>query len=58
MDGGGSEVSRGYNLTPLGQGWGWGSRIIEIVVQTISLLLTPVFWIHRGLTAIAERFMR
>lgn len=36
-----------YNLTPLGAGWGWKLRLIEIVGQTLSLiLLSPVIWVH------------
>ena len=47
-----------YNLTPLGPSFGWGSRVIEIIGQTLSLVfLQPVIWIHNGTGWIMERFL-
>ena len=30
---------KGYDLTPLGPNWTWRERVLEIVVQTISIVL-------------------
>jgi hypothetical protein len=36
-----------YNLTPIGDGWGWGSRIIEVIAQTLSLVfIAPVVYAY------------
>jgi hypothetical protein len=36
-----------YNLTPIGDGWGWGSRIIEVIGQTIALVfIAPVVYAY------------
>lgn len=36
-----------YELTELGEGWGWGSRLAEIAVQTLSLIFVmPVVLFH------------
>lgn len=40
---------RPYNLTPLGPGWGWGYRVLEIVGQTIALIfVTPIVALHNA----------
>lgn len=37
-------------LTPFHEGWGWGSRCIEIVAYTLSIIiLGPLRLIHAGL---------
>ena len=46
-----------YNLTPLGPGWGWGSRILEIAGQTVSILVSPVFTLARWVGNALERFV-
>lgn len=39
-----------YHLTALHEGWGWGLRTVEIVGQTLSLLiLGPLQLLWRGL---------
>ena len=44
------------NLTPLGPGWGWGSRAIEITAQTLSLIfIAPLVLIYRGLEWLLEK---
>jgi hypothetical protein len=36
-----------YNLTPIGDGWGWGSRIIEVIGQSIGLVfVAPVVYAY------------
>lgn len=38
------------NLTPLGPGWGWGERLLEIVLQVLALIfIQPLVLLHRGL---------
>lgn len=38
-----------YNLTPLHEGWGWGLRTVEILGQTLSLILVkPVLLVHQA----------
>jgi hypothetical protein len=46
------------NLTPLGPGWGWGSRAIEIVAQALSLILVqPLVLLHRGLEWLLSKIL-
>lgn len=40
---------KGYGITPLGPGWGWGSRLIEVALQTVFLVLAIVTWPLRTL---------
>jgi hypothetical protein len=36
-----------YNLTPICEGWGWGSRVIEIIGQTLALVfVAPVVYAY------------
>lgn len=47
-----------YHLTALGEGWGWGSRCIEIVGQTIGLLVfQPLVAIHNATGWLLEKFV-
>jgi hypothetical protein len=46
------------NLTPLGDGWGWGSRLLEIVLQSLALVfITPLVWLHRGLEWLLSKIL-
>jgi hypothetical protein len=46
-----------WHLTPLHEGWGWGSRALEITAQTLSLVvLGPFILIHRTMDWIAEKW--
>ena len=46
------------HLTPLGPGWGWGSRIIEIIIQSIALVtVQPLVLIHRGLGWVLSKIL-
>jgi hypothetical protein len=39
-----------YNLTPLHEGWGWGLRTLEIVTQTVGLVIVkPLILVYNGL---------
>lgn len=46
-----------YNLTPLTDSWGRGLRLLEIIGQTVGLLLRPVVWIHRGTEWLLSRLV-
>jgi len=44
------------NLTPIGPNWGWGSRIIEIVGQSLALVfIQPIVLVHNGTGWILEK---
>ena len=46
------------HLTPLGPGWGWGSRIIEIIIQSIALVtVVPAVWFNRGLSWVLSKIL-
>jgi hypothetical protein len=46
------------NLTPLGPSWGWGSRLIEIAVQSLSLVFVqPLVLVHRGTGWLLEKIL-
>lgn len=45
-----------YGLSPLGPGFGLGSRIIEIVGQTLALIfIAPLVLVWRGLDWLMEK---
>jgi len=47
-----------YNLTELGDGWGWGSRVIEIIGQTISLVfIAPLVYTHHVLGKVLSKIL-
>lgn len=36
------------NLTPLGEGWTWKERVLELLFWPVGLLLAPVIWVLSG----------
>ncbi len=47
-----------YQLSPMGPGFGWGSRLIEIVGQTLALvLIAPLVLVWRALDWLMERIL-
>lgn len=47
-----------YNLTELGDGFGWGSRLIEVVGQSIAIVVVvPITLAWRGLEAVLSRVL-
>lgn len=47
-----------YNLTPLGEHWGWGSRLLEITGQTLALVfVVPVVYAHHVTGKVLEKLL-
>jgi len=44
--------------TPIGEGWGWGSRLIEIAFTPVGIVFWTCVWIGRGFMWIGERLFR